>query len=204
MNRVNVLTASTTQLRPLLRSRKPSNRKLRLFMVACCRYQPAIKQPDCLALVDLAECVADGEATNRKLAAARKKVFQWCEKQSAVTGGPGSDRRWIAQWGAYQAATNKPTSPSFGFIKPPVYRPLLADILGPREAVFIRDEWRTETVVALARKMYDSRDFSAMPILADAFQEAECEDDVILTHCRDPKQVHVRGCWIVDLLLGKE
>jgi hypothetical protein len=51
--------------------------------------------------------------------------------------------------------------------------------------------------------MYESRDFSAMPILADALQDAGCDSDAILAHCRDVKQVHVRGCWVVDLVLGK-
>ena len=57
--------------------------------------------------------------------------------------------------------------------------------------------------VALARGMYESRDFSAMPILADALQDAGCDNDEVLNHCRDPKQVHVRGCWVVDLVLNK-
>ena len=52
--------------------------------------------------------------------------------------------------------------------------------------------------------MYESRDFSAMPILADALQDARCDSDDILNHCRDPKQVHVRGCWVADLVLWKE
>ena len=51
--------------------------------------------------------------------------------------------------------------------------------------------------------MYESRDFSAMPILADALQDAGCDNDDILNHCRDPVR-HVRGCWVVDLVLGKE
>jgi hypothetical protein len=51
--------------------------------------------------------------------------------------------------------------------------------------------------------MYDARDFVAMPILADALQDAACEDEAILSHCRDPHQQHVRGCWVVDWLLGK-
>jgi hypothetical protein len=42
-----------------------------------------------------------------------------------------------------------------------------------------------------------------MPILADALQDAGCEDDAILAHCRDPHLTHVRGCWVVDLVLGK-
>ncbi|VTR95308.1 Uncharacterized protein (Fragment) OS=uncultured bacterium PE=4 SV=1 [Gemmata massiliana] len=64
--------------------------------------------------------------------------------------------------------------------------------------------WRTDTTVALAAQMYESRDFSAMPILADALQDTGCDNEDILSHCRDPKQIHVRGCWVVDLVLGKE
>lgn len=50
---------------------------------------------------------------------------------------------------------------------------------------------------------YESHDFGAMPMLADALQEASCGSKGILNHCRDPKHVHVRGCWVVDLVLGK-
>ena len=51
--------------------------------------------------------------------------------------------------------------------------------------------------------MYESRDFAAMPILADALQDAGCDNDDILNHCRDERPRHVRGCWVVDLVLGK-
>lgn len=61
----------------------------------------------------------------------------------------------------------------------------------------------TPTVVELARQMYDARDFTAMPILADALQDAGCENEDVLTHCRG-EGPHVRGCWVVDLVLGKE
>jgi hypothetical protein len=63
--------------------------------------------------------------------------------------------------------------------------------------------WRTDTAVLLARQMYASRDFSAMPILADALQDVGCDNGGILNHCRSGG-VHVRGCWVVDLILGKE
>jgi hypothetical protein len=43
-----------------------------------------------------------------------------------------------------------------------------------------------------------------MPILADAIQDAGCEDPDILDHCRDTSRPHVRGCWVLDLVLGKE
>jgi hypothetical protein len=51
--------------------------------------------------------------------------------------------------------------------------------------------------------MYTSRDFSLTPVLADALEEAGGDAAAVLAHCRDPEQVHVRGCWAVDLVLGK-
>ena len=82
---------------------------------------------------------------------------------------------------------------------------LLRDIFGnPFRPVAFDPAWGTDTAVSLARLMYDLRDFGAMPILADALQDAGCEDEQILVHCRDANQVHVRGCWVVDLVLGKE
>lgn len=81
---------------------------------------------------------------------------------------------------------------------------LLRDIFGnPLRPVTFSPEWRTDTVLTLARQMYDSRDFSAMPILADALQDAGCGSEDILNHCRDANATHARGCWVVDLVLGK-
>ena len=71
------------------------------------------------------------------------------------------------------------------------------------DAIVLNPLWRTDTAVSLARGMYEPREFSAMPILADALQDAGCDSDDILAHCRDANQVHVRGCWVVDLVLGK-
>ena len=51
--------------------------------------------------------------------------------------------------------------------------------------------------------MYQSRDFAAMPILADALQDAGCDHEDILSHCRGPGP-HVRGCWVIDLATGRE
>jgi hypothetical protein len=82
---------------------------------------------------------------------------------------------------------------------------LVRDIFGnPFRPVAFPPAWRTDTAVILARQMYESREFSVMPILADALQDAGCDNEDILAHCREPKQVHVRGCWVVDLVLGKE
>ena len=64
------------------------------------------------------------------------------------------------------------------------------------------DHWLTPPVLGLARTMYESRDFTAMPVLADALEESGCDEAEVLAHCRAGGP-HVRGCWVVDLLLGK-
>lgn len=63
--------------------------------------------------------------------------------------------------------------------------------------------WRTDTAVALAAQMRALRDYSAVPILADALQEAGCDDERVLAHCRCGGP-HARGCWVVDLVLDGE
>lgn len=80
---------------------------------------------------------------------------------------------------------------------------LLREIFGNpfRSVAFARD-WRTDAANLVARRMYDSRDFGRMPILADALKDAGCNDEHLLSHCRNPGP-HVFGCWVVDLMLGK-
>jgi hypothetical protein len=63
--------------------------------------------------------------------------------------------------------------------------------------------WLSSTVLALARGIYEERAFDRMPILADALQDSGCDDRAILDHCRSDSCVHARGCFVVDLLLGK-
>jgi hypothetical protein len=81
---------------------------------------------------------------------------------------------------------------------------LLRDIFGnPFRPATFSPSWRTDTAVTIARQMYAARDFSAMPILADALQDAGCDSDDVLDHCRG-EGPHVRGCWVCDLVLGRE
>jgi hypothetical protein len=84
------------------------------------------------------------------------------------------------------------------------HRPLVLEFFGnPFRPVAFDPAWRTDTAVSLARTIYDAGDFSAMPILADALQDAGCDNNDILNHCRGDG-AHVRGCWVIDLVLGKE
>lgn len=63
--------------------------------------------------------------------------------------------------------------------------------------------WNAGTVVGIAQAIYDDRAFDQIPILADALEEAGCDNVTVLDHLRSPGP-HVRGCWVVDLVLGKE
>jgi hypothetical protein len=80
----------------------------------------------------------------------------------------------------------------------------LRDIFGnPFRPVAFDPAWRTSDSTGIAKKMYADRNFSAMPVLADALEEAGCDSVHILLHCRTPG-THVRGCWVVDLVLDKK
>jgi hypothetical protein len=80
---------------------------------------------------------------------------------------------------------------------------MLRDVFGnPFRPVKLDPAWRSRNVVDLARGIYGDRAFDRMPILADSLEESGCTSVTILEHCRRGP-VHVRGCWVVDLLLEK-
>jgi hypothetical protein len=114
---------------------------------------------------------------------------------------------WEVSW-LVVAELTKWDGPS-GTFPPPseefaVQATLARCVLGnPFRPVAFSLQWRTDDTVRLARHMDESRDFDAMPILADALEDAGCDSVDILDHCRGSGP-HVRGCWVVDLVLGKE
>ncbi len=63
--------------------------------------------------------------------------------------------------------------------------------------------WLSPTARSIAEAIYRDCAFDRLPILADALEEAGCTNPDILLHCRTPGE-HARGCWVVDLVLGKE
>ncbi|QEL14012.1 hypothetical protein PX52LOC_00874 [Limnoglobus roseus] len=82
--------------------------------------------------------------------------------------------------------------------------PLLRDIFGnPFRPVAFTPSWLTPTAVGLAEGIYADCAFDRLPILADALQDAGCEDAEVLGHCRSDGP-HVRGCWVVDGVLGRD
>jgi hypothetical protein len=108
-----------------------------------------------------------------------------------VPPGPSAPEWWHRRWTqAHDAA--RPVQAAFvrDIFPPPNYTPSL------------EPAWLTSTVVALARQMDESGEFSITPIFADALQDAGCEDETVLQCCRLPGNVHVRGNWVVDLVLN--
>ncbi len=88
---------------------------------------------------------------------------------------------------------------------------LLRDIFAnPFRSVAPKSSWHISTVLALAQVAYDNRllptgtlEPAYLAVLADALEETGCDNKDILSHLRQPG-VHVRGCWALDLILGKE
>ena len=180
-----------------------TSRKSRMFGVACCRrFWGNLTDEDFWQCVRLAERFADGGSTEREVSDVMDQLIE--------TGG----ERWLSDWAAAMIGildpVVHPTVPADSacqFAKRPLGRDeaaLVRDIFGnPFRPAALDPAWRTETVVALARGIYEERAFDRMPILADALQDAGCTSEDVLGLCRDAKQVHVRGCWVVDLVLGK-
>jgi hypothetical protein len=80
---------------------------------------------------------------------------------------------------------------------------LVSEVLGEPGQVEFAPQWRTPLVLVMSRQAYQGRDFSVLPILADALEDAGCTDEALLSHCRAPGP-HARGCWAVDTVLGLE
>jgi hypothetical protein len=87
----------------------------------------------------------------------------------------------------------------------------LHELVGnPFKAYRFEPDWRTGTVLGLARAVDEDRAFDRMPILADALLDADCDEEAILRHCRGTEAhapegpAHHRGCWVIDLILEKE
>ncbi|MDY3562412.1 hypothetical protein R5W23_003878 [Gemmata sp. JC673] len=189
---------------------KWSKRQLRLFASACCRrVWPLIVSDAARRVVELTELCADGLATELDLQAAASFAEANTFSLDTSTARANTAAESLATVDNYsgpcmlvaQCAEFAAESEEGERI---AQAGLLRDIFGnPFRPAAIDPAWLTSTVVALAEGIYQDRAFERLPILADALQDAGCENADILDHCRGPGP-HVRGCWVVDLVLGKE
>jgi hypothetical protein len=217
---------------------KVSDRKLRLFAVACCRRiwhllspmwsRAAVKGR---AMVKTAEQYADGKASSKQLRGTRD-IAEIVNRTAAGM----HDAVALAAEAAHSALANQAfasarqsavasaractaecyrdyrevgeNDDAAGRAERRAQAALLRDIFGslPFRAVAVEPavlSWKGDMVVKLARGVYRERAFTRLPIFADMLEDAGCTDADILAHCRQPG-AHVRGCWVIDLLLGKE
>jgi hypothetical protein len=174
---------------------RSSDRKRRLIAVASCRAVLKEFPTDrSLPVVNAAERFADDPLALDELQAARRHLLDWLDLILAMEFEEIAWRRMVSDIGAIPVID--PQLCGTGW--------LIRDIFGnPFRPVAFDPAWRSEAAVGIAAGIYEERAFERLPILADALQEAGCEHPDILTHCREPG-THVRGCWVVDLLFGKE
>ena len=193
---------SPTTVSGRLRKAGVSDRKCRLFCVACCRASALlITHAPCLDLLAVTEAWADDPGMAAEVARLRRLVASWAKK---IHVGAVSHRDWLARWSVWCAADPKIVPPAQGFLKPDTFRPFLREVFGdtlPDDS--FKAEWLTADVVGVARRCYEDRAFDSLPILADALEEAGCDHPAILGHCRGSGS-HVRGCWVIDRILGRQ
>jgi hypothetical protein len=205
--------------RPMLRYVKGrvSDRKLRLF--ACGglrRVWASLSVQPVREAVEAAERFADGTVSAADLQRA-------CERAArAYQQAIGRDVYKIATDPDYAVTAHKlalavsiasPVAPLQVLMDAPspeeefraMFAPaLLRCVVGnPFRTVAFDPRWRTADTVGLARAIYAARAFDRLPLLADALMDAGCADAQVLAHCRSAGP-HALGCWVIDLVLGKE
>lgn len=223
-----------------------SERKLRLFAVACClRIMDLIPVEESRECVRAAERFAEGEITQSQLDEAIGRSMQACRAESwpyrflhrdvvdavgrvhrTLPGGRSRTFLAVRQAQAFHWLLQQPgrhdeleeltweldsqVQQAFGRViaeEATVQADLLRDIVGnpfrpPRlDPAWLA--WDGGTVARIAGEIYRHRQFADMPVLGDALEDAGCGEPVVLEHCRHSRE-HTRGCWVLDLLLGKE
>jgi hypothetical protein len=158
--------------------------------------------------VEVAELYARGEATEGELSGAYSQASYAREESwsSRIL-----EARQLACdaviWDDALDVTIEQILGSFGtegFPDPEQFAGVIRCVFGnPFRAVSVDPGWLSSDVVALARGAYQDHAFDRLPVLADALQDAGCDNADLLGHLRGPGP-HVRGCWALDLVLGKE
>jgi hypothetical protein len=212
-----------------LQSAKTTERKLRLFAVACCRHiWEQLSDERSRRAVEVTERYADEVALPAEIEAARiaaeaaeseaGTAWAWARAARLAvprTGSPaGAAARLVAEvmiqgnWSPPQETLEESMQGVSSRARD--VGALFGDVFGPLpfRSVVISPAvlaWNNGCVEKLAKGIYHEQDFSSarMGILADALEEAGVTDAEVLGHCRQQGAVHVRGCWLIDCLLTR-
>jgi hypothetical protein len=212
---------SCTDSRPMLNflRGKTSDRKLRLFGAACLRrMEDEFPDQETDTAVRVAEEYADGLVGSNVLKKARTATERLTKFESMNRLRIAASQLCALEI-SYSVSSvlellfdhareGKWLPPFLPSSRMSFSSSLLREITGtlPFKSVSLEPDWlawNDRTIPKLAQAIYDDRAFDRLAILADALEDAGCTDAAILAHCRQPG-THVRGCWVVDLLLGKE
>jgi hypothetical protein len=209
------------------RSKLFSNRKKRLLGCAYCRRAwHFITEPRWQEVVDVLERFSDRQATRddvkAAVEAANKTEGQWGNSTSCRIVYPVTRTLYFAKWSDINGtAGNARCAIRDSMPEPDGWEAmeaeaipqaeLVREVIGnPNHPVVVEKSWLTRDVKTLAKAIYEERTLPAgaldpvrLAILADALEDAGCTNRDILDHCRSPGP-HVRGCWVIDLLLGKK
>ena len=202
-----------------------SPRKRRLFLAACCRRMERLTDSALvLEAVELAEGYADGDVKQSTIERLNRRILSSSIEEECtfplLSRGNGRDGPSLEVLHALLQLTHPTLDAVRGEATDEVQGAMarggrwqesderehqltiLTDIAGPpgRNAVF-DPSWRSDNVMLMATQAYEQRDYSVLPILADALQDAGCADDELLAHLRDESITHTRGCWALDLIL---
>lgn len=158
--------------------------------------------------IEVAEWFADGQRNKRDLTQARDLALEaWshAEQVNAATNNLIGVGRYAAHFDALYGL-RRVIRPGLTGIEPSLLCEILRDLYGNPHQLKLwegKAPFRvSETALNIARAAYDSRNFDSLPILADALEDAGCTETSVLEHCRGNHR-HWRGCWVVDLVVGK-
>jgi hypothetical protein len=197
-----------------------SDRKLRLFACAVCRQAwDRLTDERSRKAVEVAEAYADGLVGEKELAVARVVWAPWDAGDAAWVPAQAAQAdasraaAWAAGAGTYVGVRGEVQAVLLRDIVGNLFRsayrcgPGVVDVVGSNwdpagvKPLLVLHRWLTPAVLGVARRAYDDRDFDALPVLADALEEAGCTGQDILGHLRGAGP-HARGCWVLDLVLG--
>jgi hypothetical protein len=198
---------AATDPAPMLESLRGANeRKLRLFACGCIRQVwDWLTNEHSRRAIEVAEQFIDMPHPDNVFFLVKNVYPAWDAAGANSLALTGDAMVWAREYSNWTAQTA--TEPARRAERRHGQAALLRDLFGnPFQQVSPVDPmWLAQNgnrVSKLARTIYDSRAFHQVPVLADALEDAGCDDAAILGHCRNGLE-HVRGCWVLDLLLQK-